>query len=348
MAPEQTRMTWRDQVEIGVAFLRTLGVAVYTLLLSPFRGQAGAPTITDHVKSATIRSLIEYLTIPQIQSIQTPVEKLYTALAQKKGFKPETLVLPNGTKAYWIGNKNTEKIVVWFHGGAFCLPPGSGHFSFAADIFDAAGSDVVVLLATYDLTPHATYPRQLTQGVELVRHLVTVLQRKPSNIILAGDSAGGNLTLGVLSHISHPHPKIPPFPLFTPFRGVVLLTPWAAFSGTPSFDKNKYRDVLNEQISIKWSQAFLGNAPPDPYNQPSTAEAEWWRDVKAEEILVVASADECLTDIVRALGEKLKSVHPKTTTVLIPGEVHDLPIMEAMGGGGEQARVIKSWIASRM
>lgn len=71
---------------------------------------------------------------------------------------------------------------------------------------------------------------------------------------------------------------------------------------------NKYKDVLNEQTSTKMSQAFLGDAPPDPYNQPSTAEAEWWRDVKAEEILVVASADECLTDIVRALGEKLKVI----------------------------------------
>lgn len=195
-----------------------------------------------------------------------------------------------------------------------------------------------------------------------------------SNILKAPlNCPGGNLTLGVLSHISHPHPKIPPLPLSTPFRGIVLLTPWAAFSKTPSFDKNEYRDVVNEKLCIKWSQAFLGNAPPDPYNVPLTADAEWWRDVRAEEILVVASADECLTDIVRAMGEKLKviflslltilksrgglgranvegrqSVHPKTTTIFIPGEYHDQPVIRVMGGGGEQGRVIKSWIASRV
>lgn len=88
----------------------------------------------------------------------------------------------------------------------------------------------------------------------------------------------------------------------------MLLTPWAAFKSTPSYDKNQYRDIVNEKLCTKWSQAFLGYAPPDPYIEPLTAEVDWWRDVKAEEILVIASADECLTDTVRAMGEKLKVI----------------------------------------
>lgn len=121
---------------------------------------------------------------------------------------------------------------------------------------------------------------------------------------------GGHLTLGILSHLSHPHPQTSPLRLSAPLRGIVLLTPWAAFGPTPSFEKNKNRDLVSEYLSTHWSQAFLGNAPPDPYNEALTAEAEWWRDVKADEILVVASADECLTDIVRAIGEKIKVILP--------------------------------------
>lgn len=49
---------------------------------------------------------------------------------------------------------------------------------------------MAVLLPTYDLAPQVSYPRQLTQGVEIVRHLITELGRKPENIVLAGDSAG--------------------------------------------------------------------------------------------------------------------------------------------------------------
>ncbi|MCJ1462624.1 hypothetical protein MMC07_001226 [Pseudocyphellaria aurata] len=306
MALHRTRMTWWDQVEIGVGILRAIVIALYTLLLSPFRGQAGAPTIKTHVKLAALRSMIQFLTVPQNQNITPPIDKIYAKFTKNKGLKPEVLVLPNITEAYWIGSKNAEKVIVWFHGGGFCLPPSLGHLTFGAEIYDAAGKDAAVLVATYDLAPHATYPRQLTQGVELVRHLVTTMQKRPSNIIVAGDSAGGNLTLGILSHISHPHPKISPLPLSTPFRAIVLLTPWAAFTKTPTFDRCKYRDIVNEQLCVTWSQAFLGTAPQDRYNEPLTAEAEWWRDVKAGEILVVASADECLTDTVRAMGENLK------------------------------------------
>lgn len=49
---------------------------------------------------------------------------------------------------------------------------------------------MAVLMPTYDLAPQASYPRQLTQGVEILRYLITELGRKPENIILAGDSAG--------------------------------------------------------------------------------------------------------------------------------------------------------------
>lgn len=77
-------MTWRDQIEICIVLIRTgafvsfptssnnftyssVGTALYTLVLSPFRGQAGAPAVKDHVKLAAVRTFLEYLTIPQSQ-----------------------------------------------------------------------------------------------------------------------------------------------------------------------------------------------------------------------------------------------------------------------------------------
>ena len=54
--------------------------------------------------------------MPARRIVAPPVDKLYADFAKEKGFQPETLVLSNGTKAYWINNKNAEKVVVWFHG----------------------------------------------------------------------------------------------------------------------------------------------------------------------------------------------------------------------------------------
>lgn len=83
-------------------------------------------------------------------------------------------------------------MLVWYIiiGGGYSLPTYTGHLKFTASIADKAGTEMAVLLPTYDLAPRASYPRQLTQGVEILRYLITELGRKPENMILAGDSAG--------------------------------------------------------------------------------------------------------------------------------------------------------------
>src|SRR5258707_263246 len=58
-----------------------------------------------------------------------------------------------------------------------------------------------------DLAPTAPYPRQLQQAALLLTHALHTLHIPPQNIILTGDSAGANLVLSLLSHISHPHPS---------------------------------------------------------------------------------------------------------------------------------------------
>lgn len=73
-----------------------------------------------------------------------------------------------------------------------------------------------------------------------------------------------------------------------------------------SAERCKGRDIISPEIASKWSSAFLGAKKRDEYNEPLTAEAAWWQGLKAEEILLVASADECLTDDVARMGEILK------------------------------------------
>jgi acetyl esterase/lipase len=90
-------------------------------------------------------------------------------------------------------------------------------------------STLFVLLAPIDLIPTAQYPRQLQQAISLLNNLIQNLHKSPSNIILYGDAAGGNLTTAVLSHLSHPHPSkttlITPLKLTAKLRGLVLSSP---------------------------------------------------------------------------------------------------------------------------
>ncbi|KAL9118472.1 MAG: hypothetical protein Q9187_004983, partial [Circinaria calcarea] len=162
-------------------------------------------------------------------------------------------------------------------------------------------------MLSYTLTPEAQYPQQLHQGVELLRFVTTTLGTDPRDIVLAGDSAGGNLALGVLSHISHPHESIPHLELSRPLRGVLLLSPWASFDTTfASYATNRRKDLVLSSTLKRWADAFMGTAPPDNYNQPGRAPAEWWKDLPAEEMMVVAGADEVLVDSIRDLGRRIE------------------------------------------
>lgn len=92
--------------------------------------------------------------------------------------------------------------------------------------------------------------------------------------MLEGDSAGGNLVLGVLSQILHPHPLVKPLRLSRPFRAVALVSPWGEFGESRrSYQTKRYKDVLNYAVIKKRSDYFMGEAASDEYNQPFYSQA---------------------------------------------------------------------------
>ena len=178
------------------------------------------------------------------------------------------------------------------------------------------------------MAPGATYPTQLKQAVAAINHLIEVESvplsrvilhshrlvfegRAVSNgdpqIILGGDSAGGNLSLAVLSHISHPHPEASPVHNKDRFKGVVLVSPWVTFDQTASSMKsNAGKDLLDLVTLRKWSDNFMDGTDLDFYNTPLTAGEDWWEGIAASEIAVIAGGDEIFVDDIRCFVEKLK------------------------------------------
>lgn len=63
-------------------------------------------------------------------------------------------------------------------------------------------------------------------------------------IIIGGDSAGGNLTLSVLSHLMHPRSDVQEYKLTEPFRGTMLISPWIAFAYDKPDPKKYNYDML--------------------------------------------------------------------------------------------------------
>ena len=326
---------------------------LYTTLLAPFRGSKGSAKMINHIKIAMIRTFLNNSTIRQQQALAPTIDGAYPAFAKKQGFTPSNVELSDGTKAYWFGNKDAEKILLWFHGGGYNMPPDPGHLIYVNELTSSTNGKVASLMLSYALAPHEVYPYQLRQAVELVRYVCTELKRKPQNVTIAGDSAGANLANGVLSHLLHPHPEIPALH-FAPgekLGAAILLCPWASFqTDWPSVKYNAKSDFVGAKPANYWSKSFLGGKKSDAYSEPLLAEQEWWNglDGVVEEILIVGGGGEVLLDVIKELGRRFELAHGKVTMVIAEGEWHDKPVTIVLGMGGESSEVIKSYVNARL
>lgn len=115
----------------------------------------------------------------------------------------------------------------------------------------------------YTLAPSAQFPTQLGQAAAGLRHLLETHGIRPSQLVVGGDSAGGNLTMQLLSHLLHPYPgsitttgtttttipRADPITLAEPLAGAFLVSPLVSGQMTTrSFQDGKKCDMLSAGI----------------------------------------------------------------------------------------------------
>lgn len=129
-------------------------------------------------------------------------------------------------------------------------------------------------------------------------------------IIVAGDSAGANLALALMSHLSHPHPNVAPIaPLVQSqqLRGLFLISPWVTFASTAdSVRRNADKDYLQVAYLHVASSQYLGGQELDNYNTPLDADPKWWTALPVQAVRVVSGASEVFSDDMKKLVGKLK------------------------------------------
>ncbi|KAF2743583.1 alpha/beta-hydrolase [Sporormia fimetaria CBS 119925] len=336
--------------------------ALSRAVVSPFKGDNGAPKYYKDVMFAMMRAQLGSLTLAQDRYLNTNTTDVYLKFTKKHGFAPESITLPSGTQAHWMGNKHAKKVILYYHGGGYVLPASDGHLAMLHDIVKTL-PDTAVLLLAYDLAPEARYPTQTRQGVEALRYLVETLHRDPSHITIGGDSAGGNLTASVLSHLSHPHEDIPTLTLPSKLHAAILISPWASFNAhTQSFKTNAEKDMFDARTLTRWSSAFLGSDSPfagDFYSEPVLAPAWWWEktvDV-VDEVLIWGGENEVLIDGIQEFAKRFEKGFAgkggKLTTIVSPKAAHVEMIVESLlgypGDSGTGSReAVKGWLKAKL
>ncbi|KAG9945090.1 putative 6-hexanolactone hydrolase, partial [Aureobasidium melanogenum] len=308
-------------------------------------------SLKAHVGFSVGRTLIRNASIPIMQALSGSSEDVFEKWKIKNpSNKVETVTLQNGkTKAFWIGGKHADTTMLYFHGGGYAASASPGHYDLVAEAESRAANNNAsfsTLFLQYDLIPSACYPAQLQQAVQALDYLTNTMQRPLGKIILAGDSAGANLALALLSHISEPHPEVDRITPTGNFKKVVLLSPWVTFDGTAAaFKENAWKDVLDSRALHQWSQAFLGGAKPDSYNTPLLAPPDWWSGIRADKICIAAGQDEVFVNDILEFSKKLKTQASDVETIICPDEPHDSILLSYIGMPYEKMKdVFFSWI----
>ncbi|KAL4879397.1 Alpha/Beta hydrolase protein [Aspergillus karnatakaensis] len=344
-----------EKADLFSGNLSILGAALYSAITGIFRGKSGTKQFGLHISHAVVRRAVRRLSSRQLQSQNLSTLHGYEAYAKQQNFTPETATLSHGATGLWIGSKDAKNVVVYYHGGGFVLPAVAGHFSFLHGLVEELnknGHDVAIFMLAYTLSPPARYPTHLIQAVEALRYILDQGDRDPSNVVVGGDSAGGNLALSVLLHITHPHPDIAPLSLRdgVELAGVFGFAPWVSFAlDGESIKTNVNKDIIPPEGLKHWSEEYLGKRREgDAWSEPSKAPLEWWADVKAKQLLILAGGDEILFSAIEQFVKKIKTVLPKTTYVVGYEETHVTPVYSGTGPEGQQARGLSNWLGANL
>ena len=144
------------------------------------------------------------------------------------GIRTDSLILSGKVPAEWISvdhGHDRNRAVLYCHGGGYACGQLGYARILASKLAICVGSDV--LSFEYRLAPEHPYPAAIQDALTAWDYLL-YMGYGARDIIVAGDSAGGNLALELALHLKEQGRRQP--------RGLVLMSPWTDMTATgPSY-----------------------------------------------------------------------------------------------------------------
>jgi acetyl esterase/lipase len=230
--------------------------------------------------------------------------------------KPDELT---GIKVEWLIPKGLSispsvPVCVYFHGGAFIMGGMNSHRQMCSEL--AIRANINVLMVDYRLAPEHPFPAAPDDAMRVYLALIK-MEYQPTKIILAGDSAGGNLALTTLQKLrddSKPQPA-----------AAVLFSPWLDLHhSSGSFTDNEQKDVLLNKKLLE--EAVVMYAPElsreDPRISPLCGDV-----ANLPPMLIIASRAEVLLDDATRLNQKIEIAKGSSTYLEWQKLPHAFPVM---------------------
>lgn len=234
-------------------------------------------------------------TLPPLEDLRTEMDRMADIFPLPEGTEMED-VDAGGVPGRWISMPGVaaDKVVLYLHGGGYVMGSIDSHRTMMAMISAASGARVLGI--NYRLAPEHPLPAAVDDATAAYRWLLG--QGVASgNLAIAGDSAGGGLTLAALLALRDAGEPLP--------AAAVCISPWTDMTGSGDSIRTKAEeDPMVSPASLSThAKNYLGGADPKtPLASPLFA------DLKGlPPLLVQVGTAEVLLDDSRRLAERARA-----------------------------------------
>ena len=274
---------------------------------------------------------------PDIGEVRARFEKMADFLGGAPDAKCEK-VDAGGVPAEWVTAPGCDpaRAVLYLHGGGYVIGSINTHRRLAYDISAASGARVLVI--DYRLAPEHPFPAAVDDAATAWRWL---LQQgfATSRLAIAGDSAGGGLTLATLVNLRDQKLGLP--------ACAVAISPWVDLEGVGnSITARAAQDPMVQKDGLLWMAGLYlnGKDAKTPLAAPLHA------DLKGlPPILVQVGTAETLLDDATRIAEKLHAAGVDVRLAIWPNMLHVFPLFAPiLSEGRDGCLEIGSFIRSRI
>jgi len=211
--------------------------------------------------SQELQNLIAMLRARPLAGPETPIEEIragFEAMAAMNPLPPDVRTEPveaGGVRAEWVipPGAAEDRVLLYLHGGGYVIGSINTHRELVARIARAAG--VRGLALDYRLAPEHPFPAAVEDATAAYAWL---LERgyAPEKVVIAGDSAGGGLTLATLVSARDRGLPMP--------AAAVCLSPWVDLEGIgESMTERADLDPLVQREALRrMASLYLAGADP--------------------------------------------------------------------------------------
>ena len=206
--------------------------------------------------------------------------------------KVETVMAPQ-RPAEWLSppGARADAVLLYLHGGGYVIGSPRSHRHLAAALARAAGTRA--LLLDYRLAPEHPFPAALDDAVAAYGWLLAD-GIAPGRVVIAGDSAGGGLTVATLLALRDR--RLP-----RPAAGVCI-SPWVDLTNSAASYRSKagVDPIVTLEAIAQLAQAYLGRTDAKlPLVSPLYADLRG-----LPPLLIHVGSDEVLLDDARGLAAR--------------------------------------------